>query len=315
MQRNSIGLYDFSSSVVAVPPVAWTDDLQLAAAANRALVEHIEAGGVRILLYGGNANLYHFDLGRFDALLDLLPGITAPDTWVIPSIGPDFGKALDEAAILRRLGFADAMMLPTAFPARPAGIEKGLRLVADALGAPLVLYLKKDAYLAPDQIASLVRDGAVKFVKYAVERNEPAEDRYLDDVIAAIGIEHVASGMGETPIHDHLVKRRLTTYTSGGVCIAPAAAMRILASYKAGDIAGAEAIREPLLAFERTRAAIDGFAVLHDGVTLSGIADMGPILPLCANLAPADREKVRPVIEALVQLEAECRAESRAAAE
>ncbi len=33
----------------------------------RAIIRHIEAGGVRILLYGGNANLYHFGLDDYRA--------------------------------------------------------------------------------------------------------------------------------------------------------------------------------------------------------------------------------------------------------
>ena len=48
---------DLAGSVLAVPPLARRPDLSIDAAANRALIRHIEAGGVRILLYGGNANL------------------------------------------------------------------------------------------------------------------------------------------------------------------------------------------------------------------------------------------------------------------
>ena len=107
-------------TVVAVPPVAWTRTLDLAENQNRRLIGHIEAGGVDALLYGGNANLYHFDLGRFTALMDLLA--EAPSA-VIPSIGPDFGKLLDEATILRDRKFAGVMALPMTFPTHPDGIE------------------------------------------------------------------------------------------------------------------------------------------------------------------------------------------------
>lgn len=74
-------------TVVAVPPVAWTRSLDLAEDQNRRLIGHIEAGGVGALLYGGNANLYHFDLGRFAALMDLLTEAPSAATDVIPSIG------------------------------------------------------------------------------------------------------------------------------------------------------------------------------------------------------------------------------------
>ena len=40
----------------------------------------------------------------------------------IPSIGADFGKAANQAAILRERAFPTAMVLPLSFPATPAGL-------------------------------------------------------------------------------------------------------------------------------------------------------------------------------------------------
>lgn len=293
-------------TVVAVPPVAWTDRLDLAEAENRKLIKHIEGGGVSALLYGGNANLYHYDRGRFAALMDLLGDAAALGTAVIPSIGPDFGKLLDEARVLRDRKFAGVMALPMTFPTHPAGIEKAIRAAADTLGAPLILYIKREHYLAPDRIAALLGDGAICFVKYAVERPDPAGDQYLSDLCNAIGPGNIASGMGETPIHVHLRDYGLRTYTSGGVCIAPNAAMAILAAYRAGDRVEAERLSAPFLEFEKVRAAINGFSVMHDAVTLSGIADMGPILPMAGNVAEADRPRVREAVAALVALDKTC---------
>jgi hypothetical protein len=39
--------------------------------------------------------------------------------------------------------------------------------------------------------------------------------------------------------------------------------------------------------------------VLHDAVTLSGVADMGPMLPLLTGISSAERERVAPVARAL----------------
>lgn len=293
-------------TVVAVPPVAWTRSLDLAENQNRRLIGHIEGGGVGALLYGGNANLYHFDLGRFAALMDLLAEAPGATTDVIPSIGPDFGKLLDEATILRDRKFAAVMALPMTFPTHPEGIEKALRAAADRLGAPLILYVKREHYIAPARIGALVEDGVVSFVKYAVERGEPAGDAYLADICSAIGSGNVASGMGETPIHVHLPQYRLRTYTSGGVCIAPRAAMKLLAAHRGGDSETAGRLAAPFLAFERVRAAINGFSVMHDAVTLAGIADMGPILPMAGNIPGDARERVQQAVDALVALERTC---------
>jgi dihydrodipicolinate synthase/N-acetylneuraminate lyase len=293
-------------TVVAVPPVAWTAGLELAEVENIKLIRHIESGGVGALLYGGNANLYHYDLGRFTALIDMLGDAPAPETDVIPSIGPDFGKLLDQSRILRDRKFAAVMALPMTFPTHPAGIEKAIRAAADTLGAPLILYIKREHYLAPDRVASLIGDGAVCFVKYAVERPDPAGDQYLSDLCSAIGTGNIASGMGETPIHVHLPDYTLRTYTSGGVCIAPNAAMAILAAYRAGDRTEAARLSAPFLQFEKVRAAINGFSVMHDAVTLSGIADMGPILPMAGNVAEADLPRVREAVAGLVALDKTC---------
>ncbi len=297
---------DYRTTVVAVPPLPLTASLALDADANAALVRHVEQGGVRILLYGGNANLYHIDRGRFRDLLALLVAQAGPDTAVLPSVGPDLGRMLDFAPLLRDAGFRHAMALPAGFPSDPAGIERGLRLAVEATGFGLVLYVKRENYLEPRRIERLVRDGIVTFVKYAVERPDPFGDAYLADILQAVGAERVASGMGETPLQAHFPHYRLATWTSGGVCIAPRAAMALLAAYRAGDDAEVARLRAPFLAFERVRTALGGIPALHDAVTLSGIADMGPILPMLSNVAEADRGAVRVVTDGLLEVEAFC---------
>jgi dihydrodipicolinate synthase/N-acetylneuraminate lyase len=305
---------DYAKSVVAVPPLALTPELDVNAAANATLIRHIEQGGVSILLYGGNANLYHIDLGRFRDLLGLLVESAGPDTAIIPSIGPDFGKMIDEAPILREFGIPDVMVLPTAFPVDADGIERGLKVVTEKLGMGVVLYIKRENYIEPKRLEKLIAGGQVRFVKYAVERAEPEKDAYLDGLISAIGRENMASGMGETPLPAHLGKDKLATFTSGGVCIAPAAAMALLRAYKTENIEEAERIRAPFLRFEEVRSRVGGIRVLHDAVTASGIADMGPILPLLSNVPEAEMPAVRTVTQGLEAIEAEFRIESRRSA-
>ena len=91
---------------------------------------------------------------------------TFPSTrWAIPSLGPSFGRAIDQARLLRRHPFRCAMMLPCSDPRDAAGMEAGLREVANAAGVPLILYLKsedgfgsaRDAGL--DAIGRLMDDG------------------------------------------------------------------------------------------------------------------------------------------------------------
>ena len=295
---------EFARSVVAVPPIALDAEGRVAVEANRRLMAHIAAGGITTLLYGGNANLYHYGVALFREALHALHAHRPRSARLLFSIGPDFGKAMDQTVEIRRAGVVDVMLLPTAFPSDPRGVAEGARRLADSLGFGLVLYLKRDGYIDPEALGRLVEDGTVGFVKYAVERAEAGTDAYLDAVIAAVGIGKLASGMGETPIHDHLGRRRLATYTSGAACVAPAAANELLALYRAGRDAEAPRLSAPFLAFERLRTRIGGVATLHDAIGLAGLGDFGPLSPMLSNLTAAEKAGIAPVIAQLVAAEA-----------
>lgn len=298
---------DFKRSVVAVPPIALHADLGVNVEANAALVRHILAGGVDILLYGGNANLYHFGLAAYAEALAMMRAV-GERAGIITSIGPDFGKMLDQAPLVERSGLRNVMLLPVAFPSDSHGVGDGIRRIAARLGFGVILYLKRDMYIRPEVLEKLVAEGAVRFVKYAVERPDPADDPYLDAVLAAIGRDLVASGMGETPVADHVGRRAVATYTSGAVCIAPAAALDLLALYRAGRLVEAEAAIQPFLAFERIRAQLGGIQVLHSGITASGIADMGPMMPMVSVVKERNMEPVRAIVAELQGVEARVRA-------
>jgi len=304
---NLLTAADYRRSVVAVPPIAFEASEAVSVEENRRIVAHIAAGGIATLLYGGNANLYHFGDRAFRQALSVLAEACAGRVQLLFSIGPDFGKAMDQIPAVRQAGVHNVMLLPTAFPSDAKGVAEGVRRIAEKLGTGIVLYVKRDGYVAPDDLARLTEEGAVTFVKYAVERERPGADSYLDALIAALGKEMIASGMGETPIHDHIGRRGLATFTSGAACIAPAAANALLASYRAGETEKADRLAKPFLDFERERARLGGIAVLHDAVTVSGIADCGCLLPMVSNLDEAGKAAIAPLVEALQQVERDAR--------
>jgi dihydrodipicolinate synthase/N-acetylneuraminate lyase len=76
--------------------------------------------------------------------------------------------------------------------------------------------------------------------------------------------------------------------------------MKLLSLLKNQRFEEAEKIRSAFLPLEDLRDAMGAIRVLHDAVTLAGIADMGPILPLLSNLEPAERAKVLPAARALL---------------
>jgi dihydrodipicolinate synthase/N-acetylneuraminate lyase len=307
LKKSFVTPHDIAASVFAVPPLARRPDLSIDADAQQALVRHIEAGGVKTLLYGGNANLYHMGLREYPAFLDLAEAIAAPDTWVVPSAGPDFGKLMDQAPLLRARRFPAVMALPMAFPSMPGGAAKALRLFAESAGCQLVLYIKTDQQLRLDDLARLTADGLVCAIKYAIPRSDPADDPFLAALLDRIGRDIVACGLAERPALTHLLHHRLPSYTSGGVCIAPRLATSLLRAAQAGDAARAEQARRAFLPLETLRERTNVFAALHTAVTLAGVSDMGTMLPMLDEIDPPDRDALRGIVRDLVAAEAACK--------
>src|SRR6478672_3672804 len=99
--------------VLPVPPLARKADARrsLDFAENDRLVRHMAAGGIKRLIYGGNALLYHITLADYEHLLGWLAGLNS-EFLVIPSVGPSYGRAMDQAPLLRKYRFPVVMVLP-----------------------------------------------------------------------------------------------------------------------------------------------------------------------------------------------------------
>jgi dihydrodipicolinate synthase/N-acetylneuraminate lyase len=302
---------DLARSVLAVPPLARRADLSLDHTANRALIRHIERGGIATLIYGGNANLYNAGLYDYAELLDMLLELAGPETWVIPSAGPDFGKLMDQATILAARPFSTIMVLPAAGHSTAAGVEAGLARFAERLGRPIIVYLRSETYLDPEAVRRLVGSGIVRAVKYGIVRPDPADDAFLARLVDLVDPKMVVSGIGERPALAHWRRFGVASFTSGLVCIAPRASQAILSALKRQDHATAERLRAAFLPLEDCRDALNPIRTLHEAVTLSGIADMGQILPLYSNLEPQHHERVRSAALALRRFDEE---QARAAA-
>jgi len=301
MKTTPITHADLHRSVIAVPPLARNADLSLNVAANSALLRHLETAGVRSVMYGGNANLYHIGVREYARLMEVLANAGGPDTWILPAAGPDYGKLMDQAAILRSHPFPTAMLLPMSFPYTDAGLADGIRRFSDALGKPVVVYIKSVDYIAPATLARLGGEGRIAAVKYAVVCDDASADAYLAALVAELGPDGIVSGSGERPALVHFRQFGLRSFTSGSVCVAPRSAMALLHHLHAGDFDRAAEVRARFMALEDCRDAISPIRVLHDAVTLAGVADMGPMLPLLSGLTQHEREAVAPVARALYE--------------
>jgi dihydrodipicolinate synthase/N-acetylneuraminate lyase len=291
---------DLAASVLAVPPLARRPDLALDPAASRALIRHLEDGGVRTLMYGGNANFYHLPLSEYAQTLDFLAESVGKDSWVIPSAGADYGKLIDQAAILKSRAFPTAMALPFGHPSNDSGVATALRKFADRLGKPVIAYVKGLGYIEPKTLGKLAKDGVICAIKYAIVRDDPKNDPYLDELVKHVDPDIVVSGIGERPAIVHLRDFGLKSFTSGSVCVAPRGSMRLLALLEAKRYDEAEKVRAAYIPLEDQRDRLGPIRVLHDAVTLAGIADMGPLLPMISNLDDKERAAVEGPAQALL---------------
>lgn len=288
MKTTPVKRADLQRSVISVPPLALNADFSVNVPENSKIVDWMRAGGVSTFLYGGNANLYNMGVAGFSEVLDALEKIAADDDWMIPSIGPDYGKAMDQISLLKGRDFPTAMILPLAFPTTSAGIATGLRKLADAYGKPVVAYIKSEGFVDPKDLASVLADGVVCSVKYAVVRDDPAKDDYLRALVDACGTERLVSGIGERPAIVHMADFALTGFTSGSVCVAPDLSTAMLHALKAGDITRAEELREAFLPLEDLRDGFSPLTVLHAAVEEAEIAVTGPLIPFLSNLEDAE---------------------------
>ena len=83
-------------------------------------------------------------------------------------------------------------------------------------------YIKDDGYIDAAHVGKLDADGAICAVKYAIVRDNPKVDPFLEDMLSVVNKDIVISGIGERPAIDHLTQFGLGCFTSGSVCVGPA---------------------------------------------------------------------------------------------
>lgn len=296
--------------VFAVPPLCRKagPGRPLDLAENDRLVRHMAGGGLTRFLYGGNAFLYHVTLAEYGELLDWLSGL---DGWAIPSVGPSFGRAMDQAPLLRRHRFPAVMALPCGDPRDALGLEAGMREIATASGTSLILYLKSedgfgsDLMAGLDAVARLVDEGLCVAIKYAVVRKDPGVDPYLDALLQRVDRRLVVSGIGERPAVVHTSRFRLPGFTTGSGCLAPSLTSALFTACAEGRWDDAEALRALFLPLEDRRDAWGPARVLHAATELAEVVKTGPIPPFVTALGEDQRAALQPAAQELRRCNAE----------
>ncbi|MCL6415103.1 dihydrodipicolinate synthase family protein [Aestuariirhabdus sp. Z084] len=309
MKTSPVTTDDLQRSVLSVPPLCRNEDLTINRDANKVLIRHLEEAGVSTFMYGGNANFYHVSMGEYPYILDFLSSAVSKDSWVIPAVGPDYGKLMDQAKVLAQRDFPTAMVLPQVFPKSPRGVEEGIRRFVDAMGKPAIAYIKIDGYLEPDQVARLVDDKVVCAIKYARvldDPDHPVDDPYLTELCKLIDSDLIISGIGERPVITHWNDFGLRAFTSGSVCVAPHASAELLKALQAGDLDKARELRKLFIPLEDMRDQYSPLCVLHRAVELANIADTGVLTPLLSEVVEGEsKNRLEQVAKALYKLDSE----------
>ncbi|MEN8682007.1 MAG: dihydrodipicolinate synthase family protein [Akkermansiaceae bacterium] len=292
MQTSPVTPEQLNSSIIAVPPLARDAKLKINRKENGKIIRHIESGGVSSLLYGGNANFYHIAPSEYAEALEVISTECADDTLIVPSVGPTYGVMMDQMTTLRDFDFPTVMVLPMQGLTTDAGVAAGFRKFVEALGKPAVLYIKFEGYLEPETVAELVNDGLVSWIKYAIVREDPAQDDYLSRLIGLVDPRLIVSGIGEQPAITHLTKFQINGFTSGCVCVRPDLSQKMLTAINSGNLDLAENIRGIFRPLEDLRNEINPIRVLHEAVAAAGIGQTGPALPLLSSLEPNDTSRV-----------------------
>jgi len=300
MKTTPVTFEDLQSSVIAVPPLCRKKDLSLSKAQNSRLIKHLHKGGIRTLLYGGNANLYNIAISEYHSMLRMLQDLAPEDMWIVPSVGPMYGTAMDQAKLLTEFAFPTAMLLPTLFPSKPAGVATAVRHFVEKSGIKAVLYIKDAGYITPELAAELVNDGVISWIKYAIVEEDPKNDPYLKKLLKLVDPNIVISGIGEQPAIIHMRDFGVAGFTAGCVCVAPSRSTAMLKAILAKDYAAAEAIREEFTALEDLRNAHSPILVLHHAVELAGVAQTGPVLPLLTELPESLLPKIEKAAKSLL---------------
>lgn len=295
-------------AVYPVPPLARKRDSRrsLDHTANEKILRFLLKGGIRHVVYGGNAFLYDVTLAGYRELIDWASGFSK-EAGIIPAVGPAYGSAMDQAAIVRKHPFPSLLVLPNGNPRDVPGLEAGLREIAESAGIPLSLYVKSETNLGDDREAALDMVGRLVdakvcvSIKYAVVRKDPREDAYLTGLLKRVDPGKVISGIGERPAIVHVRDFRLNGFTTGSGVLAPKLSRALLEACGRGDYTKAEELRQLFLPLEDLRDAWGPQKVLHAAVALSGLADTGAIPPFVSGLTGAQIEKLRPVARTLLE--------------
>src|SRR5207237_2023294 len=181
----------------------------------------------------------------------------------------------------------------------------------EATGAALIIYLKDERNFGAtresglDAVARLLDDGVCIGIKYAVVRDDPSRDAYLEALLRRVDRKFVISGIGERPALVHLRDWKLPGFTTGSGCIAPRLSRMLFEACARQNFDQAEALRAEFISLEDLRDEWGPAKVLHSAIELAGIAPTGHSPLFVSGLSAEQLKELEAVVKRIQTAELE----------
>ena len=269
-------------------------DLQGAYKNVRYLIEH----GVDFIMPAcGTGLVYDMSLEDYEALVGTFVDAASDEAWIVPGIGPGFGRSVEMGRIAQSMGVAGVMIMPIVGPASAKGVFNGLREITTAVQLPTVLYQRRLDIMPVADVIRLCELDNVVGLKYAVE------DTAAFEAIAEKAGNRAAMicGMAEDPCITYM-ERGAVGFSSGMANFVPRLSLTLLRTFVSGDTVEAERLQALMVPFEDLRGergARYSASALHAAMDYAGLAG-GPVIPFAADVAAEHLPRLHSMVERLM---------------
>jgi 4-hydroxy-tetrahydrodipicolinate synthase len=245
----------------------------------------------------GTGQAYDADLAEYESVVGTFLEAAGEDAFVVPGIGPGFGRSLEMGYIAHSLGAAGVMIMPVVGPASAKGVRVGLSEIAEKVKLPTILYQRRLDIMPVKDTIELCRQDSIVGLKYSVD------DLGVFRKVNAGAGDHAAMvcGMAEEPSIDYL-EEGAVGFSSGMANFVPSLSLKILSSYRNGDVGEARRVRDLMVPFEDFRGerqARYSTSALHAGMNQAGLAG-GPVIPFSEDVDEKDLPRVATMLDTLL---------------
>ena len=270
-------------------------------------VRHLIDNGATFLMPEcGTGLVYDADLAEYEAVVGAFMDEAGTQALVVPGIGPGYGRSMEMGRIARSLGVAGVMIMPIVGPASARGVSVGLSDIVKNIGLPTILYQRRLDIMPPAAVVELCRLDGVVGLKYAVDDLSVFQEIAGE---ASTSSAAMICGMAEDPCIEYM-ESSAVGFSSGMANFVPNLSLGLLRSFRDGDRAEAERIRELMVPFEDFRgenAARYSASALHAAMDIAGLAG-GPVIPFAEDVADEDLPRVQAMMDILLAEDRKVRA-------